>query len=112
MVESALMLDWADEPGSGTSDSSKPKGRPRRTGTVMTDCRRQHVALLVQRSLLWAVDVGWEQATEAEAETATLVGWLRSAPNPQRRRRRAGGLAAGTVNPKTGKPALASGYAP
>jgi hypothetical protein len=38
--------------------------------------------------LLWLVDVGWEQATEAEA--AAMVGWLRSAPNPQRRRVDAG----------------------
>ncbi|WP_374330136.1 site-specific integrase [Streptomyces sp. PSKA30] len=73
-------------------------------------CRSYGHDLLRWFRLLWAVDVGWEQATEAE--TATLVGWLRSAPNPQRRRRRAGGLAAGTVNPKTGKPTLGSGYAP
>jgi hypothetical protein len=38
--------------------------------------------------LLWALDVGWEQATEAEV--AALVGWLRAARNrlaicPQRR---------------------------
>ena len=34
------------------------------------------------------VDVGWEQATEAEA--SALVGWLRDGPNPQRQRRDAG----------------------
>ncbi|MGY4766362.1 site-specific integrase [Kribbella sp. CWNU-51] len=28
--------------------------------------------------LLWFLDVGWEQATEAEV--AALVGWLRAAP--------------------------------
>ena len=55
--------------------------------------------------LLWLVDVGWEQATEAEA--AAMVGWLRSAPNPQRKRD-----GAGVVNVRTGKPALAAGYAP
>src|SRR6266545_7117216 len=47
--------------------------------------------------LLWLVDVGWEQATEAEA--SALVGWLRSAPNPQRKRD-----GAGVVNVRTGKP--------
>jgi integrase family protein with SAM-like domain len=52
--------------------------------------------------LLWLVDVGWEQATEAEA--AALVGWLRSAPNPQRTR-----AGAGVVNARTGKPTLAAG---
>jgi len=55
--------------------------------------------------LLWLVDVGWEQATEAEA--AAMVGWLRSAPNPQRKR-----VDAGVVNARTGKPTLAAGYAP
>lgn len=60
--------------------------------------------------LLWAVDVGWEQATEAE--TAALVGWLRTARNPQRRHRRGDGYPPGSVNPKTGKPVPAAGYAP
>src|SRR5262249_5395250 len=60
--------------------------------------------------VLWAVDVGWEHATEAEV--ATLVGWLRAAPNPQRQRVRDGGYPPGSVNPKTGKPTLGAGYAP
>jgi hypothetical protein len=50
--------------------------------------------------LLWLVDVGWEQATEAEA--AAMVGWLRSAPNPQRKR-----AGAGVVNARTGKLVIA-----
>ncbi|MFF4054084.1 tyrosine-type recombinase/integrase [Streptomyces chartreusis] len=72
-------------------------------------CRSYGHDLLRWFRLLWAVGVGWEQATEAE--TATLVGWLRSAPNPQRQCRRMDALATGTVNPKTGKPTLGAGYA-
>jgi integrase len=60
--------------------------------------------------LLWALDVGWKQATEAEV--AALVGWLRAARNPQRRRRDERRHLTGTVNPKTGKPALPAGYTP
>jgi integrase len=73
-------------------------------------CRSYGHDLLRWFRLLWAVDVGWEQATETEA--ATLVGWLRTARNPQRHRRREGGDPPGSVNPKTGKPVLAAGYAP
>lgn len=73
-------------------------------------CRSYGHDLLRWFRLLWAVDVGWEQASETEA--ATLVGWLRSAPNPQRRRSKDGGFPAGSVNPKTGKQVLAAGYAP
>jgi integrase len=73
-------------------------------------CRSYAYDLLRWFRVLWAVDVGWEQVTEAE--TAALVGWLRSASNPQRQRRRAGGYPAGSVNPKTGKPIPAAGYAP
>jgi integrase len=73
-------------------------------------CRSYGHDLLRWFRLLWAVDVGWEQATEAEA--ATLVGWLRTARNPQRKRRRADGYPPGSVNPKTGKPIPAAGYAP
>ncbi|WP_338014182.1 tyrosine-type recombinase/integrase [Streptomyces sp. CB01580] len=72
-------------------------------------CRSYAYDLLRWFRVLWAVDTGWEQATESEA--AVLVGWLRSAGNPQRQRRQ-GQYAAGTVNPKTGKQTLRSGYAP
>jgi integrase len=73
-------------------------------------CRSYAYDLLRWFRVLWAADVAWEQATQAEA--AALVGWLRSAPNPQRQRRRPGGWPPGAVNPKTGKPVLAAGYAP
>ena len=60
--------------------------------------------------LLWLLDVGWDRA--AEAEVAVLTGWLRTAPNPQRRRRDLQSAPPGTVNPRTGKPYLGAGYAP
>ncbi|MCT9627568.1 tyrosine-type recombinase/integrase, partial [Pseudarthrobacter equi] len=47
----------------------------------------------------------WEQATRAEVEV--LVGWMRSAVNPQRR-----GTGQRGRNPRTGKRPLAGGYAP
>ncbi|WP_333493573.1 tyrosine-type recombinase/integrase [Kitasatospora cathayae] len=72
-------------------------------------CRSYGFDLLRWYRVLWALDVGWEQATEAEA--AALVGWLRSARNPQRQRKR-GGFQPGSVNPTTGKPLLQAGYAP
>ncbi|WP_433700798.1 tyrosine-type recombinase/integrase [Nocardiopsis sp. CA-288880] len=60
--------------------------------------------------VLWALDIGWEEATGAEADV--LVGWMKSTRNPQRRRTRPGQTAPGTVNIRTGKPALAARYAP
>lgn len=69
--------------------------------TIRSYC---YAALLGFR-VLWQIDLGWDRATEAE--TATLVGWLRIAPNPQRRRK-PGPTAA--VNLKTGKPHLGLGY--
>ncbi|MEU8310623.1 tyrosine-type recombinase/integrase [Actinomadura sp. NPDC048955] len=73
-------------------------------------CRSYGYDLLRWFRLLWAVDVGWEQATETE--TSVLVGWLRTARNPQRRRHQEGTFPPGSVNPNTGKPVLSSGYAP
>ena len=73
-------------------------------------CRSYAYYLLRWFRVLWTLDVSWEQATEAEA--AARVGWLRSARNPQRHRRREGGYPPGAVNPKTGKRVLAAGYAP
>ncbi|WP_338120151.1 tyrosine-type recombinase/integrase [Streptomyces agglomeratus] len=72
-------------------------------------CRSYAYDLLRWFRVLWALDVGWEQVTEAEA--VALVGWLRHARNPQRQRR-PGGPQPGSVNPKTGKPRLRAGYAP
>ncbi|WP_328551168.1 hypothetical protein [Streptomyces sp. NBC_00358] len=48
---------------------------------------------MVQRRVLWAVGVGWEQAAGTEA--AALVGWSRSARNPERQQRREGGIRPG-----------------
>lgn len=62
-------------------------------------------AALTWFRVLWTLGVSWDHATEAE--TATLVGWLMVAPNPQRRR--SSGLTGG-VNIKTGKPHLNAGY--
>lgn len=61
-------------------------------------------AALMWFRVLWQLDVTWDRATEAE--TAALVGWLRIAPNPQRRRK----AGAPEVNLKTGKPNLGVGY--
>lgn len=73
-------------------------------------CRSYAYDLLRWFRVLWLVDVDWEQATEAE--TAALVGWLRSARNPQRQRSRSAECPSGSVNPMTGKPVLGPGYAP
>ncbi|MCR6481706.1 hypothetical protein M8542_02645 [Amycolatopsis sp. OK19-0408] len=60
--------------------------------------------------MLWLLGVTWEKATEAEV--AVLVGWLRTAPNPQRRRSAPGTSGPGGINPRTGKPTLAAGLCP
>lgn len=60
--------------------------------------------------ILWLLDIPWEKATEAEV--VAIVGWLRTAPNPQRRRSRHQAPQPGSVNPRTGKRYLRAGYAP
>jgi integrase len=77
-------------------------------GSPLT-CRSYAYDLLRWFRLLWTLEVAWDRATESE--TAVMVGFLRTAPNPQRRRRKASSPAPGTVNLRTGKPTLASGYA-
>ncbi|WP_306213871.1 site-specific integrase [Actinoplanes sp. RD1] len=73
-------------------------------------CRGYGFDLLRWFRVLWALDVVWEQSTQSEADV--MVGWMRTAVNPQRERRRSGGTPAGMLNLRTGKPALAAGYAP
>lgn len=52
----------------------------------------------------------WQSATHEELRDYVLL--LRSAENPYRQRHRIAGPEPGTVNPRTGKPYLASGYKP
>jgi integrase len=60
--------------------------------------------------LLRVLDVTWDRASRAEVEV--LVGWMRSADNPQRHRRATSSTPAGSVNRRTGRRALRPGYAP
>ncbi|MCO4253457.1 hypothetical protein [Pseudarthrobacter raffinosi] len=55
--------------------------------------------------VLELIGVPWDQAGRLEVEV--MVGWMRSAVNPQRR-----GSGARVMNPRTGKRPLAEGYAP
>jgi integrase len=60
--------------------------------------------------LLQTLEVEWDRASRAEVEV--LVGWMRSADNPQRHRSRSASATGGSVNHRTGKRVLAPGYAP
>ncbi|MGV9679215.1 tyrosine-type recombinase/integrase [Nocardia sp. NPDC003482] len=71
-------------------------------------CRSYAYDLLRWFRFLWVLEVDWTQATQSEV--AVMVGWLRTAPNPQRQRHSAASAAAGTVNFRTGKPTLPAGY--
>jgi len=73
-------------------------------------CRSYAFDLLRWFRVLWALEVTWERATTTEVEV--LVGWMRSAKNPQRRRRSGASGQPGAVNRRTGKSNLAAGYAP
>jgi integrase len=70
-------------------------------------CRSYAVDLLRWWRILDTLAVAWDRASVDEV--VVLVGWLRSAPNPQRHR--TSGQAVSGVNVKTGKPVLAAGYA-
>ncbi|MFF0698493.1 hypothetical protein ACFYU4_38395 [Streptomyces tendae] len=52
----------------------------------------------------------WDKRTEGEVEV--IMGWLRTASNPQRRRTWPDAPQPGSVNPRTGKRYLKAGYAP
>ncbi|MGE0341496.1 MAG: tyrosine-type recombinase/integrase [Porticoccaceae bacterium] len=60
--------------------------------------------------LLHALEVDWDRASRADVEV--LVGWMRTADNPQRHRNPSTSTSAASVNHRTGKRALGSGYAP
>ncbi|MFI0897703.1 tyrosine-type recombinase/integrase [Streptomyces sp. NPDC020983] len=84
-------------------DLSLSDSRPLTVRSYAYDLLRWH-------RFLWLLDVTWDRATGAEVDA--MVGWLRSAPNPQRRRFKTGAPEPGAVNPRTGKRHLKAGYAP
>jgi hypothetical protein len=71
-------------------------------------CRSYAFDLLRWFRFLWALDVAWERASSAEV--AVMVGWMKTARNPQRATR--SGKGRGAVNSRTGKALLGPGYAP
>jgi integrase len=94
-------------------------------GRAATTQRSYGLDLLRWFRFLWAVEVGWDQATRVEARD--FCRWLQLADKPARThwRRRgggdalrassqsaAGGVGAGAPNPVTGKPAAGGRYAP
>jgi integrase/recombinase XerC len=74
-------------------------------------CRSYAYDVLRWLRFLTAVDVEWQQATRREVRD--FVRWFGLAPNPQRDRSRQHGRRppAGTLNSRTGKAYLGSGYA-
>ena len=60
--------------------------------------------------VLSALNIPWDRAVRDDVEV--LVGWMRSASNPQRRRAGTSTVPSGSVNTTTGKPTLSAGYAP
>jgi integrase len=80
------------------------------SGSSAASCRSYGYDLLRWFRFLAAVRVSWNRAQRGEVRDFVL--WLRSSHNPGRDRRRSDVPAAGSVNPRTGKPYPAAGYAP
>ena len=79
-------------------------------GNSPASCRSYGYDLLRWLRFLAAVDVAWQRAQRTEVRD--FVVWLRTSPNPARDRRRLDAPAPGSVNGRTGKPYLRTGYAP
>jgi integrase len=82
---------------------------------VATDCSQATIkayayALLDWFRFLYTAGAGWQEARSEHVRDYVLQ--LRSSDNPYRHRQRVEAPAAGMLNPRTGKPSLAAGYAP
>nr|WP_241193187.1 site-specific integrase [Streptomyces sp. ADI98-10] len=72
-------------------------------------CRSYAYDLLRWFRVLWQLGIAWDRATVSEVEC--LVGWMRTAVNPQRERHSPDSPPPGSVNLRTGKQTLGPGYA-
>ncbi len=82
---------------------------------IATDCSQATIKAYAYALLDWfrflsTGGTAWQDARSDHVRDYVLH--LRSSDNPYRHRRRADALAAGVLNPRTGKPSLAPGYAP
>jgi integrase len=82
---------------------------------VATDCSRATIKAYAYALLDWfrflsTAGTVWREARSEHVRDYVLQ--LRSADNPYRHRQRTDAPAAGMLNPRTGKPSLAPGYAP
>jgi integrase len=82
---------------------------------VATDCSRATIKAYAYALLDWVrflstAGTVWHEARSEHVRD--YVRQLRSSDNPYRHRQRADAPAAGMLNPRTGKPSLAAGYAP
>jgi integrase/recombinase XerC len=78
-------------------------------GNSPASCRSYAYDLLRWLRFLAAVDVTWQRAQRCEVRDFVL--WLRTSPNPARDRQRCDAPPPGSVNARTGKPYLGTGYA-
>ncbi|MEU8048431.1 tyrosine-type recombinase/integrase [Micromonospora haikouensis] len=79
-------------------------------GSSPASCRSYGYDLLRWFRFLAAIDVGWRRAQRSEVRDFVL--WLRTCHNPARDRRRPDASVPGSVNARTGKAYLRTGYAP
>jgi integrase/recombinase XerC len=79
-------------------------------GNSPASCRSYGYDLLRWFRFLTAVGICWQRAQRTEVRDFVL--WLRTSHNPARDRRRPDAPSPGSVNARTGKPYLGTGYAP
>lgn len=79
-------------------------------GNTTASCRSYAFDLLRWFRFLAAVDIDWSRAKRVDVRDFVL--WLRTCHNPARDRRRPDAPVPGSLNARTGKPYLKSGYAP
>ncbi|MFI5823761.1 hypothetical protein ACIA8I_32450 [Streptomyces rishiriensis] len=109
---SAATLPWAVLDGAGRTitPASEFLREVLACGNTLASCRSYAFDLLRWFRFLAAVDVEWGRAKRVAVRDFVL--WLRTCHNPARDRCRPDAPAPGTLNARTGKPYLRSGYAP
>ncbi|MDQ0946021.1 site-specific integrase [Streptomyces sp. V1I1] len=102
-----VVLDGAGRPIAPVSDFLRELLA---CGNTAASCRSYAYDLLRWFRFLAAVDIDWSRAKRVDVRDFVL--WLRTCHNPARDRRRPDAPAPGSLNARTGKPYLKTGYSP